>query len=89
MQVNPHIANALMANVQKSKHPNVVPRQDGSGMPSLVIDNLTMMTGISAFAFQGTNAHVVLARSSSTFASKVCHHFWYRRRLWYVSTPKA
>jgi hypothetical protein len=58
-KVNTYVASALQTKTPENPKQAVhLPRQTGSA--ALVGWNTT--TGISGFAFQGTNAHVILAR---------------------------
>lgn len=52
--------------------------------------------GISAFAFQGTNAHVLVAAAAAAAAAEISFQpkwkqeaAWQRRRYWYAPEPSA
>ncbi len=49
--------------------------------------------GISAFAFQGTNAHMLVAATAGSSAAPELQHsnpaVWQRRRYWYAPEPSA
>ena len=92
MQVNPHVAGILQAQAQRGEQPRHIPRQGGprvqpacSGSPPL------LAAGVSAFAFQGTNAHAVVSPSADASAADVANAAtplcWQRRRLWYAILP--
>lgn len=54
--------------------------------------DLPRCSGVSAFAFQGTNAHVTLAAASpggSLPVSAAANLPWERRRFWYLPEPHA
>lgn len=55
--VNPYIASSLDAVAKRSTSPVYMPKE-GSG-------SFCKVTGISGFAFQGTNAHLLLSRHAS------------------------
>ena len=79
MQINPHVASILLSHTKRQKYH--VPRQE---LPSITALRLgASMASISAFAFQGTNAHVVLCRLAPFCPSKVqAANYWHRIRAW-------
>ena len=96
--VNPMVAGLLQQHAAAPGHAApYLPRQDGpgvlassgggdSGAPSLLA-----ATGVSAFAFQGTNAHAVLGRVASAHPAAVqpSQHAWQLRRCWFAPAPHA
>ena len=82
MQVNPLVSSTLEAHA-KLQQPLYLARQGCSRTGPA-----NSLAGVSAFAFQGTNAHAVLAaadRATAVVASMPAANFW-RRRMWYAST---
>ena len=84
-QLNAYVAGAL----EDSSTPFAAGRQSSPGVSSWVQGAATV--GVSAFAFQGTNAHAVLSTSTSTLpaaaypAPSVATELgWHRRRMWFV-----
>ncbi|CAL5223543.1 g6075 [Coccomyxa viridis] len=79
-KVNPYVASTLGGTF--SAH---LPRQM-SGSPQLRGD---AYTGISGFAFQGTNAHVILGRKaqSAGSATLLAKAQWQRKRHWFSPQP--
>ena len=57
MQVNPHVTTILDAQAAQGMRAPLLPRTDSQG-PACTAGTLA---GVSAFAFQGTNAHTILA----------------------------
>ena len=80
-QINPHVASILVSHNKTQKYH--LPRQE---MPSNIGDASRLgasMASISAFAFQGTNAHVVLCRSAFFRPSKLhSANNWHHIRAW-------
>ena len=61
MQVNPHVATIVEAQRSPGLQPPWVPRSDGPGpLPSSAAAEYLQLAGVSAFAFQGTNAHAIM-----------------------------
>ena len=64
-QVNPFIISSLQ---QRSRHASKavlcahMPKQDSPEPVNFASEHMKSATGVSAFAFQGTNAHVVMGR---------------------------
>ena len=75
-QVNVHVANIM--ETQAEKRGQHIPRMDSCNMALG-----SLMAGVSAFAFQGTNAHAILRRLSSSIGSLRNDKNWHRRRAWY------
>ena len=79
--------NPIVATLLESKHElHAVPaRQDGPAAARGVV------TGASAFAFQGTNAHALVSgnlRRMENKAGKVMENMvWQRRRHWFAQAP--
>ena len=93
--LNPYVSSTL-AELAASQAGPILPRQDAAAVtaplglaagPGAV---LLAAMGISAFAFQGTNAHVVLAATSSSDAQLLASDagldasLWQRQRHWYT-----
>ena len=80
LQVNPHVSRILQTQKQLGERPRFIPRQNG---PCAQRDAGFAAAGVSAFAFQGTNAHAVLCRTAHLpAASNAQQPLWQRRRLW-------
>ena len=80
---NPHILSLLEASGKASSIR--VPRQPGpqvSGMGGQAL-------GVSAFAFQGTNAHVILQQADPSNRATPLQLAWNRQRFWYKVDSKA
>ncbi|CAL8465604.1 g5140 [Coccomyxa elongata] len=83
--------NAYVAGTLRSKTLGVasalvhLPRQLG-GAP---LAGGNAETGISGFAFQGTNAHVILGRSEGCIGDSYAHatSLWHRKRHWFAPRP--
>ena len=61
-----------------------------SSAPALVTNNQDSITGISAFAFQGTNAHVLLGwtrLASGRTHQQAAPPCWQRKRVWLMPVP--
>lgn len=90
-QVNPHVAGILQAQAQRSEQPRHMPRQGGPGVQLACSGSLMLVAGVSAFAFQGTNAHAVVSHmengpsTGAVNAATPLH--WQRRRLWCAGRP--
>lgn len=83
VQVNPHVSSIVQAQAQLGHRPYHVPRQDGPGPHVACSGSLEQAAGVSAFAFQGTNAHAVLCRSAEPDSGKTSSNMpWLRRRCW-------
>lgn len=81
LQVNPLVGNILEA-YSKSSTAVSLPRQQ---RPSLVESDT--VAGISAFAFQGTNAHAILSAPDPTRTSyrDFAPLTFVRKRMWFAS----
>lgn len=64
--VNPYIASTLVSGKSKSVH---MPKQAGGDGPACGNSGIA---GVSAFAFAGTNAHVLLRRYRLVPGVSVC-----------------
>merc|ERR1712078_293599 len=71
--INPHVEGVL-----GSPHVNFIPRQCAQTLESEVSS-----AGSSAFAFQGTNVHVVLSASDRGSATPARSHFLFEH-LWFI-----
>jgi len=76
-QMNPLVAEALAAGTAKA----VVPVQPGPQCTS-------KSTGVSSFAYQGTNAHAVVA-SSAQAGSRGRSGVWQRSRCWFTAAAPS
>ena len=66
------------------------PRQAAPGQQTTISSSAAqhVASGVSAFAFQGTNAHAVLVRGSSLPAGqRSIDSQWQRRRFWFGAPP--
>lgn len=100
MQVNPHVATLLTAHAANSQLPRHLPRQAGPAADLVIHGHkpygnpaqaLAVPAGVSAFAFQGTNAHAVLSAPTgsapglgqgSTYAQPPQQ--WQQQRHWFM-----
>lgn len=66
-----------------------VARQDGTGLvDEATAANWQAATGVSAFAFQGTNAHALLVGANGILASRASQSAqWQRQRFWFSPKP--
>lgn len=80
---NPHVASLFDDSSKKAQV--VVPRQAGGR----VAVNGAAGVGISAFAFQGTNAHAVIQPSNQTPLLPTPPSTWRRERHWYAVRSTA
>jgi acyl transferase domain-containing protein/acyl carrier protein len=92
-QVNPMVAGLIQSHVSAGEAPLAAPRQPGPGVGAgCAGTQWQAATGISAFAFQGTNAHAVLVKSSSDAVlarADAAGIPWQRRRHWFAPRPHA
>ena len=90
-QMNPMITSLLQAHAAARLPAPFVPRQAAAGaVGSPAEGSWEAGTGVSAFAFQGTNAHAVLLSASGCLAARCAiSSLWQRRRLWYTVPPHA
>lgn len=78
LQVNAHVVSILEAQAASRPH---LARQQQPG-----ISAAAQVSGVSAFAFQGTNAHAILVQSGTTArVSEAFQQQYSRRRLWFSS----
>ena len=90
--LNPYVASAMTSGGRRSLH---AAKQAGplSNQPSSIGDaNAAALAGVSSFAFQGTNAHLVLQRGAAMTDqghSQVAHGklTWRKQRAW--AAPRA
>lgn len=89
---NPLLASIVQAQAAGWAVPYAA-RQDGPGLVGGTASGSTAQqaaSGVSAFAFQGTNAHAVLLRAGCLPASmQAVSHTWQRRRFWFAPPPHA
>ncbi|BDA51455.1 probable oleandomycin polyketide synthase, modules 5 and 6 [Coccomyxa sp. Obi] len=84
--VNTYVAGTLRSKTPGGSSASVhLPRQVGCA--TLAGGNAT--TGISGFAFQGTNAHVILGRSEGFLGKSTAraNSHWHRKRHWFTPRP--
>lgn len=84
-RINPMVAPLLEGLGKDIKRHAVVARQDAALAPRGVA------TGVSAFAFQGTNVHALVSPSSntSTVFEDLTVPLWQHRRHWFAPAPHA
>ena len=96
--VNPYAASTLAATAAKDAPDSAAgwsaPRQPGPLATPVASSSADQArcSGVSAFAFQGTNAHVTLASALSAAdrtASATLDLPWERWRFWYLPEPHA
>ena len=88
--INPYVASTLSELATAGGQRPYLPRQDVAAvllpLPADVGGEGAM--GVSSFAFQGTNAHVVLARTAGlepAASPSVAPATWRRQRFWYTA----
>lgn len=84
-RINPMVAPLLEGLNKDIEHHAVAARQDGASASRGVA------AGVSAFAFQGTNAHALVSPSSNTstiFEDPIVPQ-WQHRRHWFAPAPHA
>ncbi len=92
--VNPYVASTLEQQQQAAGRaavaPAVLPKQ-GGGLATAAAGQQHAAWGISAFAFQGTNAHALLAaaplEASNAIAATAAAPAWHNKRLYVL--PEA
>jgi acyl transferase domain-containing protein len=86
---NPMLASMLQTHAAGGSLPPYVARQDGPGLLNSAAGSEWQATsGISAFAFQGTNAHAILVKGSGLPGSRQSQDSqWQRRRFWFAAPP--
>ena len=86
---NPMLASMLQTHAAGGSLPPHVARQDGPGLlGSAAGSEWQAASGISAFAFQGTNAHAILVKGSGLPGSRQSQDSqWQRRRFWFAAPP--
>ncbi len=88
-QVNPHVAALLHAHAGAGQPPRALARQPGPSLAAARSDAAAglsaALAGVSAFAFQGTNAHAVLcAAPPGAGAPRAQPAPWRRQRHWFT-----
>ena len=88
--INPYVASAF--KMLKSSTPPCLPRQEGGavcGTLSSFSTNMHQVTGISSFAFQGTNGHAILAKENSSswthLDTDMSLTVWRKQRYWFAA----
>jgi len=79
------VGGILQTRVDLGEKPQLIPRQNGPSVTGLSHTEsfLGVAAGVSAFAFQGTNAHALLCQSPGDRRPELPSSFiWQRRRLW-------
>ena len=90
--VNPHVGSSLAELVATGQQAPYLPRQDVAAavLPLPAVTGAQAAMGVSSFAFQGTNAHVVLGRTAElapASSGSVAAAMWRHQRFWYVAPP--
>lgn len=86
--LNPMLAGLLHSHPVPKRTQLCVPRQGCAGLLPGTASRAAR--GVSAFAFQGTNAHVVLVRGASLPAAQLSNLWqWQRRRFWFLDASHA
>jgi len=87
--INPHLASVTRMRTTGAMDSMALPRQHMAAATIPV--NRPAQRGISSFAFQGTNAHVMVAASASTATTGMTQRgsaaLWTRERLW-LAAPR-
>lgn len=89
---NPLLVSIAQAHTAAGCAAPWVPRQQGPGQLSGTSSSTAQQTasGVSAFAFQGTNAHAVLVTGSTLPGEPpLAGSQWQRRRFWFAPPPHA
>ena len=79
--VNPHITSLLTSGAKSEGSALLLPRQ-GAGRTA---QPGHQSVGVSAFAFQGTNAHSILSPADPLPESESTKTAWQRSRYWYTT----
>lgn len=96
--VNPMVSGLLSAHASAGHAAPYLPRADApgllGGMVSGAGEGEATAAGVSAFAFQGTNAHALLctpgtASPAALACAAAAPEAWQRRRHWFAPTPHA
>ena len=86
-EVNRHVATILDMSAAKSAAPGWhLPR---ASSPAVLGGAASIATGVSSFAFQGTNAHALLQQAANTAATATAPPglaVWSRQRVWVAPT---
>ena len=89
--LNPMLASLMQSHVAAGRAAPYSARQDAPGLlDSAASAGWQASSGISAFAFQGTNAHAVLVRTASLPSSDSdlqLQRSLQRRRFWFAAPP--
>lgn len=84
MQVNPHVTSILQSQYDNKPGGHCIARNACSNV-DVEACNIAM-AGVSAFAFQGTNAHAIMGTSLGILAIGIPNAcIWKRKRAWCVS----
>jgi hypothetical protein len=93
IDVNPFVDNVFKENMASGKSPAFIPRQRAPiPLTMKATTQPNEVLGISAFAFQGTNAHAVVAgqtASSPKLLRGLTYQLWQRKCCWYTVLPHA
>ena len=78
------MSGILQTQAALGERPRWIPRQHGPAARPVLAAESQQAAGVSAFAFQGTNAHAVLCRLADAppVAAADARLPWQRRRLW-------
>lgn len=98
-RVNPYISSIFGELASQGQGTPFAPKQDGPGINTSAVSatetsGLSTM-GVSSFAFQGTNAHVVLSSVAGPSLSQVEEAQqwavtpWQHKRYWYAAPPSS
>ena len=85
--INPHVANTIPRAGALA-----IPRQTAPGGPAALADGQAEpLWGVSAFAFQGTNAHALLAAARFEASEELAgpRLAWRRSRFWVAPPPHS
>lgn len=90
--LNPYVVSSLAELRAAGLHVPHMSRQAAPGVSQLLLAEAMAqaVAGVSAFAFQGTNAHAVLGRSLApqpAVDSSFADGRWRRQRFWYAPSP--
>jgi acyl transferase domain-containing protein/NADPH:quinone reductase-like Zn-dependent oxidoreductase/acyl carrier protein/NAD(P)-dependent dehydrogenase (short-subunit alcohol dehydrogenase family) len=97
-RVNPYISSIYGELASQGQATPFAPKQDGPGISSSTATEISWMStiGISSFAFQGTNAHVMLSSmpGSALYTEKEEAQEravtpWQHKRYWYAAPPSS
>lgn len=88
---NPMLIGLIQAHTAAGHAAPYIARQDGTGLLGAAAGAAGQaVSGVSAFAFQGTNAHAVLVRGSGLPTGQTqLDGQWQRQRSWFAPRPHA